>query len=87
VRLRCLGAWLTWMCSTTKLEVSRPLVSALASAFLRRPMRISADLTGQRALETPKALPAGVSQNPCKIAHHGVQCQRRKSSSSNVFPC
>lgn len=36
-------------------------MSALASAFFRRPSRISADLTGQRALETPRALPAGVS--------------------------
>jgi hypothetical protein len=61
VRLLCLGAWLTWMCFTTKLLVSRPLVSALASAFLRRPRRNSADLTGQRALETPKALPVLLS--------------------------
>ena len=61
MRLRCLGAWLTWMCLTIKLAVSRPLVSALASAFLSRPRRISADLTGQRALETPKALPTEVS--------------------------
>lgn len=37
--------------------MSRPLVSALASAFLRRPRRNSADLTGQRALETPNCLP------------------------------
>lgn len=57
VRLRCLGAWLTWMCLTTKLLVSRPLVSALASAFLRRLRRNSADLTGQRALLTPNCLP------------------------------
>lgn len=46
------------MCLTTRLPVSRPLVSAFASAFLRRPRRNSADLTGQRALETPKAFPA-----------------------------
>ncbi len=57
VRRRCLGAWLTWMCLTISLEVSRPLVSALASAFLRRPRRNSADLTGQRALDTPNCLP------------------------------
>jgi hypothetical protein len=57
VRRRCFGAWLTWMCFTTRLPVSRPLVSALASAFLRRPRRNSADLTGQRARVTPKALP------------------------------
>merc|ERR1712093_468484 len=37
VRRRCLGAWLTWMCLTTRLPVSRPLVSAFASAFLRSP--------------------------------------------------
>merc|ERR1711939_1089792 len=30
VRRRCLGAWLTWMCLTTRLPVSRPLVSAFA---------------------------------------------------------
>jgi hypothetical protein len=53
------------MCLMIRLLVSRPLVSALASAFLRRPMRISADLTGQRALETPKALPTEVSPNSC----------------------
>ena len=59
VRRRCLGAWLTWMCLTTRLEVSRPLISAFASAFLRRPRRNSADLTGWRALETPNCLPGG----------------------------
>jgi hypothetical protein len=52
-----LGAWLTWMCLTTKLPVSRPLASALDSAFLRRPRRNSADLTGQRARVTPNCLP------------------------------
>jgi hypothetical protein len=57
VLLRCLGAWLTWMCLTMRAPVSRPLASALASAFLRRPRRNSADLTGQRALETPNCLP------------------------------
>lgn len=45
------------MCLTIKLSVFRPLASALASAFLRRPIRNSADLTGCLALETPKALP------------------------------
>jgi hypothetical protein len=59
VRRRCLGAWLTWMCLTIRLLVSRPLVSALASAFLRSERRNSALLAGQRALETPKALPLG----------------------------
>ena len=57
VRRRCLGAWLTWMCLTIRLPVSRPLMSALASAFLRRERRNSADLTGQRARETPNCLP------------------------------
>lgn len=64
VRRRCFGAWLTWMCFTTRLPVSRPLVSALASAFLRRPRRNSADLTGQRARVTPKALPISSHQSP-----------------------
>jgi len=57
VRLLCFGAWLTWMCLTIKLLVSRPLVSAFASAFLSRLSRNSADLTGQRALLTPNCLP------------------------------
>ena len=57
VRRRCFGAWLTWMCLTTRLPVSRPLVSALASAFLRRPRRNSADLTGHLARETPNCFP------------------------------
>jgi len=57
VRRRCLGAWLTWMCLTIKLLVSRPLASALDSAFLRRVRRNWADLTGHRARETPQALP------------------------------
>ena len=57
VRRRCLGAWLTWMCLTIRLPVSRPLVSALASAFLSRPRRNSADLTGHRARETPNCFP------------------------------
>lgn len=66
MRRRCLGAWLTWMCLTTRLPVSRPLASALASAFLRRPRRNSADLTGQRARVTPNCLPVfqNVSANP-----------------------
>lgn len=37
--------------------MSRPLVSAFASAFFRRPRRYSADLTGQRARETPNCFP------------------------------
>jgi hypothetical protein len=57
VRRRCLGAWLTWMCLMIKLLVSSPLVSALASAFFKRPSRNSADLTGHRALETPNCFP------------------------------
>ena len=57
MRRRCLGAWLTWMCLTIKEPVSKPLESALASAFLRRPRMNSADLAGQRALETPNCLP------------------------------
>ena len=57
VRRRCLGAWLTWMCLTTRLPVSRPLVSAFASAFLRRPSKNSADFTGHLARETPNCLP------------------------------
>lgn len=65
MRRRCLGAWLTWMCLTIRLPVSRPLVSALASAFLSRPKRNSADLTGQRARETPNCFPAW-----------GNECQR-----------
>lgn len=43
---RCLIALLTWMWSMTRLSTSRPLVSALLSAFLRSPCRNSADLTG-----------------------------------------
>ena len=43
----------------TRLLVSRPLVSALASAFLRRVRRCLADLAGHRARVTPKALPVG----------------------------
>jgi hypothetical protein len=57
VRRLCFGAWLTWMCLTIKLPVSRPLTSALASAFLRSPRRNSADLTGWRARDTPNCLP------------------------------
>lgn len=74
MRLRPLGAWLTWMCLTTRLPVSRPLVSALASAFLRRSERKVADLTGQRALLTPHCLPMNgqltvldFSRPPCPI--------------------
>lgn len=40
-----------------RLPVSRPLVSAFDSAFLRRLRRNSADFLGQRALETPNCLP------------------------------
>lgn len=45
------------MCLTMRLPVSRPLVSALASAFFSRERRNCADLTGQRALLTPDCLP------------------------------
>ena len=45
------------MCLTIRLPVSRPLVSAFDSAFLRRLRRNSADFLGQRALETPNCLP------------------------------
>lgn len=57
------------MCLTTRLLVSRPLVSALASAFLRRSRRNLADLTGQRALETPNCLPieSHVSANATRL--------------------
>ncbi len=48
---------MTWMCLTIRLPVSRPLVSAFASAFLRRPSRNSADFTGHLARETPNCLP------------------------------
>ncbi len=61
MRLLCLGAWLTWMCLTIKLLVSRPLVSALDSAFLSSEDRNSADLTGQRARETPNCLPVFIT--------------------------
>lgn len=37
--------------------MSRPLASALDSAFFRSCRRNSADLTGQRARETPHCLP------------------------------
>lgn len=43
-----------------KLLVSRPLVSALASAFLRSPSKNLADFSGQRALETPNCLPVEI---------------------------
>lgn len=46
------------MCLTIKLLVSKPLVSAFASAFFNSERRNSADLTGQRALETPNCLPS-----------------------------
>lgn len=45
------------MCLTTRLLESRPLASALDSAFLRRPRRNWADLTGHRARVTPNCLP------------------------------
>jgi hypothetical protein len=61
VRRRCFGAWLTWMCLTIKFPVSRPLVSAFASAFLSKPRRNSADLTGHLARVTPNCLPAKIS--------------------------
>src|SRR2546430_936971 len=55
------------MCLTIKLPVSRPFVSALASAFLRRPRMNSADLTGQRALETPNCFPIVVVSASCPV--------------------
>ena len=85
MRLLCLGAWLTWMCLMIRLLVSRPLVSALASAFLRRPMRISADLTGQRARETPRALPVGC-QSLSVGAIDAVQFTLRSASGSASVP-
>src|ERR1700742_3805595 len=66
VRRRCLGAGLSWMCLTISFEVSTPLVSALASAFLRRPRRNSADLPGHRALETPNCLPVARNLSAAK---------------------
>lgn len=45
------------MCLTTRALVSRPLASALDSAFFRSCRRNSADLTGHRARETPHCLP------------------------------
>ena len=45
---------------TIRFPVSRPLVSALASALRRRSRRNSADLTGWRARETPNCLPVGI---------------------------
>src|SRR5512140_1764704 len=57
------------MCFTTRFPVSRPLASALDSAFLRRPRRNSADLTGQRARETPHCFPARSSAPSPLILH------------------
>lgn len=37
--------------------MSRPLTSALASAFFKRSRRCVADLTGQRARVTPNCFP------------------------------
>lgn len=50
--------------------MSRPLESAFDSAFLRSWSRNSADLTGQRARETPQALPIChfVSFFPCNLS-------------------
>lgn len=42
---------------TMRLPVSRPLASALASAFFRRSVKKRADFSGQRALLTPHCLP------------------------------
>lgn len=61
------------MCLTIRLEVSRPLVSAFASAFLRRPRRNSADLTGHRARVTPNCFPVKrKSQIKSKMIMQGV---------------
>ena len=48
-------------------------------------MRISADLTGQRALETPKALPAQVSPCSCNCQHR-LCFQRPKDGPPLQFP-
>lgn len=45
------------MCLTIRLPVSRPLESALDSAFLSSWRRNSADFTGHRARDTPHCLP------------------------------
>jgi hypothetical protein len=89
------------MCLTIRLPVSRPLVSALASAFLRRPRRNSADLTGHRARETPNCFPAKNSHQhllafrpdtPSRFAKiltpplGGVLTLRSASSSASVSP-
>lgn len=49
-------------------------MSAFASAFLRRPRRNSADLTGQRARVTPNCFPVGwkESQNLIEMIVQGV---------------
>ena len=71
-----------------RLLVSKPLVSAFAAAFLRSVRRCSADLTGQRARETPNCLPvvalhqqcseSNIFQHPSwRIALHTVSPVRR----------
>lgn len=74
VRRRCFGAWLTWMCLTIRFSVLRPLASALASAFLRRPTRNSADLTGCLAFETPNCLPNNAGQHSPHHFRH-ISCE------------
>lgn len=55
--------------------MSRPLVSAFASAFFRRPRRYSADLTGQRARETPNCFPG---EHSVIRYHHSFVCMSAK---------
>lgn len=68
--------------------MSRPLVSAFASAFFRRPRRNSADLTGQRARETPNCFPnerKGISS----VVRFLVAFDQRENGKSMIisFPC
>lgn len=63
-----------------RLEVSRPLVSALASAFLSSDERNSADFTGQRALDTPNCLPV-------RHRSRSVYCSSYASSHDGYHAC
>ena len=53
-----------------RFPVSRPLVSAFASAFFRRPRRNSADLTGHLARETPNCFPIISCQHLSQFPTH-----------------
>lgn len=66
------------MCLTTRALVSRPLASALDSAFFRSCRRNSADLTGQRARETPHCLP---------VHHISVSLMSMCDDSRELFDC